>query len=104
MRRREFLGLAGAGVCGLAATNVFGATTPKHPNFVFIQGEAQGWTSMSVPMDDRISNSVSELFYTPNLADWPGVGCGFQIFMRLRRDARLPGPHILRERVPQNCI
>ncbi|MCZ6632019.1 MAG: sulfatase [bacterium] len=80
MRRREFLGLAGAGVCGLAATNVFGAATPRHPNFVFIQGEAQGWTSMSVPMDDRVPNSVSDLFYTPNLARLARGGMRFSNF------------------------
>ena len=78
MKRREFLGLVGAGVCGLAATNVF--ATPKHPNFVFIQGEAQGWTSMSVPIDDRISNSVSDLFYTPNLARLAKGGMRFSNF------------------------
>lgn len=80
MKRREFLGVVGAGVCGMAVTDVFSQTTPKRPNFVFIQGEAQGWASLSVPMDDRVPNSVSEFLYTPNLAKLAEDGMRFSNF------------------------
>ena len=39
----------------------------KAPNFLFIIGEGQGWSSLSVPMDDRWPNSKSDLQLTPNL-------------------------------------
>ena len=46
MRRREFLGVVGAGVCGMAVTNAFGQVTskrPKQPNFIFMVSDDQGW-------------------------------------------------------------
>lgn len=40
----------------------------KRPNFVVIMGEAQGWASMSVPLDDRDpEGSRSSFVQTPNL-------------------------------------
>jgi len=39
---------------------------PTQPNFVFILGEGQGWTSTSVQMDDRVPNSKSDFLRTPN--------------------------------------
>ena len=80
MKRREFLGVVGAGVCGMAVANAFGQVTSKRPNFVFIQGEAQGWTSLSVPMDDREPNSASDFLYTPNLAKLAEDGMRFSNF------------------------
>ncbi len=80
MKRRKFLGVVGAGVCGMAVANAFGQVTPKRPNFVFIQGEAQGWASLSVPMDDRVPNSVSDFLYTPNLAKLAEDGMRFSNF------------------------
>ena len=80
MKRREFLGVIGTGVCGMAVANAFGQVTSKRPNFVFIQGEAQGWTSLSVPMDDRVPNSVSDFLYTPNLAKLAEDGMRFSNF------------------------
>lgn len=80
MKRREFLGVVGAGVCGMAVANAFGQVTSKRPNFVFIQGEAQGWASMSVQMDDRVPNSVSDFLYTPNLAKLAEDGMRFSNF------------------------
>jgi len=37
------------------------------PNFVVVMAEAQGWASLSTPMDDRIPNSKSEINLTVNL-------------------------------------
>jgi len=37
------------------------------PNFLLIIGEGQGWSSLSAPMDDRVPESASALFQTPNL-------------------------------------
>ncbi len=39
---------------------------PTQPNFVFILGEGQGWTSTSVQMDDAVPNSKSDFLRTPN--------------------------------------
>ena len=39
---------------------------PTQPNFVFILGEGQGWTSTSVQMDDAVPNSKSSFLRTPN--------------------------------------
>ena len=36
------------------------------PNFVFILGEGQGWTSTSVQMDDAVPNSKSSFLRTSN--------------------------------------
>lgn len=80
MKRREFLGVVGAGVCGMAVANAFGQVASKRPNFIFIQGEAQGWASMSVQMDDRVPNSVSDFLYTPNLAKLAENGMRFSNF------------------------
>ena len=80
MKRREFLSVVGAGVCGMAAVNAFGQVTSKRPNFIFIQGEAQGWASLSVPMDDRVPNSTSDFLYTPNLARLAEDGMRFSNF------------------------
>lgn len=49
----------------LAVTGVFAA---EKPNFLVIMGEAQGWASMSVPLDDRYpEGSRSDFIRTPNL-------------------------------------
>jgi arylsulfatase A-like enzyme len=43
------------------------AAPTDQPNFVFILGEAQGWASLSVPMDDRYPDgSKSDFILTPN--------------------------------------
>ena len=44
------------------------AAESMRPNFVLILGEAQGWASMSVPLDDRNpAGSKSDFILTPNL-------------------------------------
>jgi len=37
------------------------------PNFLLLIGEGQGWSSLSAPMDDRVPESASAVFRTPNL-------------------------------------
>jgi arylsulfatase A-like enzyme len=44
-----------------------GDATQARPNFVVVMAEAQGWSSLSTPMDDRIPNSKSEVNLTVNL-------------------------------------
>jgi len=43
------------------------AASAKAPNFLFIIGEGQGWSSLSVPMDEQVPDSKSDLQLTPNL-------------------------------------
>ncbi|MGB0578317.1 MAG: sulfatase-like hydrolase/transferase [Limisphaerales bacterium] len=50
------------------------------PNFVFIQGEGQGWTSLSIEMDANEPRSKSDFFYTPNLARLAEEGMRFSRF------------------------
>jgi len=50
------------------------------PNFVIILGEAQGWASTSVLMDDAVPASKSELAYTPNLEKLAAGGMRFADF------------------------
>lgn len=47
-------------------STLWAAETP--PNFVVILGEAQGWASLSIPLDDRnVAGSKSDYIQTPNL-------------------------------------
>ena len=50
------------------------------PNFVVILGEAQGWTSTSVQMDDTVPDSKSPLAVTPNLERLAREGVRFADF------------------------
>lgn len=56
------VGAALASVAVACATDLV-----SRPNFVVILGEGQGWSSLSIPMDDRVLASASALFRTPNL-------------------------------------
>ncbi len=61
----------------LVATLALGA---ERPNFVFIQGEGQGWNSTSVLMDPAVSESKNAYFRTPNLARLAERGMRFANF------------------------
>src|SRR5438132_1557476 len=51
------------------------------PNFVLILGEAQGWASMSEPLDDRnTAGSKSDFIRTPNLDSIAEAGVRFSDF------------------------
>jgi len=50
------------------------------PNFLVILGEAQGWTSSSVQMDDTLPASRSELARTPHLEKLAAEGMRFADF------------------------
>lgn len=52
----------------------------QRPNFVVIMGEAQGWASCSVQMDDTVPESKSELAHTPNLERLATGGMRFANF------------------------
>jgi len=47
------------------------------PNFVVIMAEAQGWSSLSTPMDDRVPDSKSEVNRTINLDRLAKAGMRF---------------------------
>ena len=66
--------------CGmLALTNLWSANAAR-PNFVFILGEGQGWTSLSTQMDANNPRSKSDFFYTPNLDRVASAGMRFSRF------------------------
>jgi arylsulfatase A-like enzyme len=66
------------GLLGMMAFNYFG-DTPKatKPNFIFILTDDQGWTSTSQLMDDRVSNSRSDYYQTPQLERFASKGMRF---------------------------
>lgn len=51
-----------------------------HPNFVFLLGEARGWTSTSVVEDEAVPGSKSTLFETPSLDALAADGMTFSDF------------------------
>ncbi len=63
-----------------AAPPLNAAATGKQPNFVVILGEGAGWNSTSVPMDDAVPGSKSDLLQTPSLARIAGEGMRFANF------------------------
>lgn len=65
---------------GLLALTATAAHAVDRPNFVFLQGEAQGWTSMSIQMAPDNPASKSEFFHTPNLARLAQGGMRFSRF------------------------
>jgi arylsulfatase A-like enzyme len=72
--RAIFLGLT----CAVLASHVCAADT--RPNFVLIMGEAQGWASCSVQMDDTVPGSKSTLAHTPSLEKLAAGGMRFANF------------------------
>ena len=56
------------------------AADPVRPNFVVIMGEAQGWASSSVQMDDAVPGSKSTLAHTPALEKLAAGGMRFANF------------------------
>ena len=52
----------------------------QQPNFVVIMGEAQGWASSSVRMDDAVPESKSFIARTPNLEKLAAGGMRFANF------------------------
>ncbi len=63
----------------LAATFAAGAAEVR-PNFVVIMGEAQGWASTSMPMDDAVAGSKDTLAHTPSLEKLAASGMRFANF------------------------
>ena len=73
--RLSFLSAAFA----LIAQHLFG--TQPQPSIVLILGEAQGWASLSVPLDDRNPvGSKSDFILTPNLDSIATAGMRFSDF------------------------
>jgi arylsulfatase A-like enzyme len=68
-------------LCPLALALSAQAAPHQPPNFVFILGEAQGWASMSAPLDDRDPNgSKSDYIQTPSLDRLAALGARFSDF------------------------
>lgn len=64
----------------LLASLALAAEPAKRPNFIVIMGEAQGWASSSVQMDDAVPESRSSLARTPNLEKLAAAGMRFASF------------------------
>lgn len=64
----------------ISLTAAIGAQAANRPNFVFILGEAQGWSSMSFKMNPDNPRSKSDFYYTPNLARIAEGGMRFSRF------------------------
>ena len=64
----------------LILSTVLVASANGKPNFVFIQGEGQGWNSTSVRMDPDIPESRNDYFRTPNLERLAEGGMRFANF------------------------
>jgi len=75
----------GAVCCSILFALVIGAPAwaddakASHPNFVFIMAEAQGWSSLSSPMDDQVPQSKSDINLTVNLDRMARQGMRFSI-------------------------
>jgi len=52
-------------------------TTTSSPNFVLILTDDMGWTGLSVQIDDRIEDSRSDFYQTPNIAKLAEEGMRF---------------------------
>lgn len=63
-----------------AISSAVAAEATKRPNFVVIMGEAQGWASSSVLMDDAVAGSKSALAHTPSLEKLAAGGMRFADF------------------------
>lgn len=66
-------------LCAAFLTSTLHAAEQR-PNFLIIMGEAQGWASCSVQMDDTVPGSKSELAHTPNLERLAAGGMRFANF------------------------
>lgn len=64
----------------LSLTTCVFAAEPLPPNFLVIMGEAQGWASASVQMDNLVPGSKSLLAKTPNLEKLSAGGMRFANF------------------------
>ena len=64
----------------LAIGVIASAQQVPHPNFIFIQGEGQGWNSTSVRMDPEVEGSRSEIFRMPSLERLAAGGMRFARF------------------------
>jgi arylsulfatase A-like enzyme len=75
MKALVFLALTLAQMGGIRAAEL----SPR-PNFVVVMGEAQGWASSSVQMDDTVPGSKSALARTPSLEKLAAGGMRFANF------------------------
>lgn len=65
--------------CTLAHSRALAAEIPR-PNFIVIMGEAQGWASSSVQLDDAVPGSRDPLSRTPNFEKLAAAGIRFSNF------------------------
>lgn len=76
MRQRFVCWAAGI----LSVLTVVGAEDPKRPNIVLLIGEAQGWSSLSRPMDPGDPSSGGVGIFTPHLDRLASEGTRFTRF------------------------
>ena len=57
-----------------------GVAEVARPNFIVIMGEAQGWASMSVELDDAVPGSKDGFSRTPNFEKLAASGIRFGNF------------------------
>ena len=76
--KKIMLGILAIGILGITAFNYF-TDVPKFskPNFILILTDDQGWTSTSQLMDDRVPNSKSDYYQTPQLERFASKGMRF---------------------------
>lgn len=77
LSRRKFLNLLSGSILLCRALPAESKTKSKHPNFIVILAEAQGWTSSSVQMDDRNPLSKNPVYRTPNIEKLAAEGMRF---------------------------
>ncbi len=65
--KRRLLGFGSVFVVIASCNLAVRCSAAERPNFVFIQGEGQGWASTSVQLDPAVPESKSHDFWTPNL-------------------------------------
>lgn len=67
-----------SGIFGITAFNYLSVTPAvKKPNFILILTDDQGWTSTSQLMNDRVANSKSDFYETPQIERFASKGMRF---------------------------
>ena len=55
-------------ITSMLSASIFAQASEKQPNFVFILVDDMGWTGTSAKMDNKLNDSHSDFYQTPNIA------------------------------------